>query len=670
MAADAAAVPSRPGGTVTPSSHASSVRALARTALVTCLAVWAMILAGSAVRTLAAADGGGAGGRWRLLGFTGGGAAAAADRPPRTYVVLGVDLDTEDFAALAPLTAYIWARSFRAGVTPLVLATGANLSALRPSSAYILAALAEAGARVELFPVPAAHHPVSGAQVARLLAYALPGIAPHDVLLTSDVDLWPLSRPFWERALNTAAATGAQSSGGPSLWVYNGLWTWKQIIRGGGSAGAAATPAAATGGGNPHLAMSVLGATARTWCELSLHVLTLHGGYRRRGRRRRGRGAASGGGGSAGRPVVDAGEDGVDDPGLPGWSAAVGAHLSALFSPDLHWDDDDPPTCVWRPRDGALRLRFPRAPPPAAVGGAGRARRLARQGYQGSDDMLDAAAAAAAAAGGGGGGRSLARGPGRPPAAADDTRLGAAPSDVVIVPTLGSLVGAALEAGRLSTGGASWARGMPLADFKKARGANRAWYWDQLAISAAERRMGLCPSAADVGQSAALWPRCVLNRDLRRLDRNTWEDQLAGGSGSTGSGAVGASTFTDAHVHPAWVLESPHHLLRPWRWADPQAPIGAPFFHRYMAGLAALRRAEGLRGPPVPVAEPRVPRQPPVAAAAAPAAPRSGGAPSAPLLPPAVKVRPAAPAPPAAVAVPVVPRPAAAPATGEEDGEA
>ena len=487
-------------------------------------------------------SGGGGGGQnnsggraWRFLSFVGTG-----ERQRRTYLVLGVDLDSAEFASLAPLTAYIWARAYRADVTPLVLATSTNMTSLSPAQTYILAALAEAGARVELFPVPAPHHPVTGAQVSRLLAFSLPGISPDDYLITSDVDLWPLSQRFWDRVLTTHPRRGDNR-----LWIYNGLWTWKQIVR-----------------GQDHLAMSLIGATARTWCTLALHLLSLQA------------------------------------EGSAEWRAAIAQQLSALFRPDVRWDPADPPSCIWRRKDGALRMRFP--------------------GRKQAHPSLDAAASSsnsdAAAAGSSLGGR-------RPPSPAYQRQLqpghtapifdanyrgggggdgaggiavsgGGRPPPIIVTPTLATLVGAALEAGRILTGGAVWPRNMTLSQFKKTQ--SKLWYFDQIAVSLAEKRMGLCPTVKGLGRSSALWPRCHLNRDVRRLNRASW---------SIPQGA-GPANYTDAHVHPKWVLDSPHRLLKPWGWVDPQAGLGSPFFHRYLAGLAELRRKQGLKGPPVPVRYP------------------------------------------------------------------
>ena len=137
----------------------------------------------------------------RLLQRRGTSSADDAGRAPRVYVVLGLDLDTPDYAALAPLTAYVWARAFRTPVTPLVLATARDVSRLSPARAYVLNALTEAGARVELVSGASAHHPVTAAQLARLVcahARAIP-FENMDVTLRCAVRLEPagLLQALW-----------------------------------------------------------------------------------------------------------------------------------------------------------------------------------------------------------------------------------------------------------------------------------------------------------------------------------------------------------------------------------------------------------------------------------------------------------------------------------------
>jgi hypothetical protein len=454
------------------------------------------------VRTFAGAA------HWSVLGGGGG--------SPRVYVVLGLDLDTPEYAALAPLTAYVWAHAYRTPVTPLVLATGRDVSRLSPSQTYIINALAEAGARVELVTGASAHHPVTAAQLARLVAFALPGLGPDDFLMTSDVDLWPLSRDFWEQVLAQVPRRARGDDGdGTALWVYNGLWTWKQVVKGSSS----------------HLAMSVLGASAQTWCELALRALTV-------GTDGTGRGTGS---------------DGVDANSSERWRAQVGGALSALNAPDLRWDAVEPPTCEWHRHDKALRMRFP-------------------------------------------GGSS-----GEPPLSATPPQPSPPRLPVVLAPTVHALLGALLEAGTLITG-QTWPANASVGDMKRG-GGSKLWYLDQITVSRAERAMGLCPTLADVGTSADAWPRCILNRNVRRIDRAGWPEDVAGSPAAGGSGAA-VDRFADAHLSAKWVLEAPWQLLRPWSWLDPQVDEGSPFFHRYLAGLARLRAREGLRGPAVPVRAP------------------------------------------------------------------
>ena len=469
------------------------------------------------VRTFAGAA------HWSVLGGGGG--------SPRVYVVLGLDLDTPEYAALAPLTAYVWAHAYRTPVTPLVLATGRDVARLSPSQAYIINALAEAGARVELVTGASAHHPVTAAQLARLVAFALPGLGPDDFLMTSDVDLWPLSRDFWEQVLANVPLRARGGDGEVSaLWVYNGLWTWKQIVKGSSS----------------HLAMSVLGASAQTWCELALRALTA-------GFDSTGRGTGSGS---------------VDANSSERWRAQVGGALSALKAPDLRWDTTEPPTCKWRRHDNALRMRFP---------------------------------------GSSSGGQPLSATPPQP----SPPRL-----PVVLAPTVHALLGALLEAGTLITG-QTWPANASVGDMKRG-GGSKLWYLDQVTVSRAERAMGLCPTLADVGTPADAWPRCILNRDVRRIDRAGWLEDVAGSPATGGSGAA-VDRFTDAHLSAKWVFEAPWRLLRPWSWLDPQVDGGSPFFHRYLAGLARQRAREGLRGPAVPVRAPPT-RLPAAVVVAAPVA--------------------------------------------------
>lgn len=408
---------------------------------------------------------------------------------------------------------------------------------------------------MELFSVPggAGHHPVTASQLVRLLGFALPGIGPDDYLMTADLDLWPMSPAFWDGVLARAHRRGSEDG----LWVYNGLWSWRQIVKGG-----------------DHLAVSVLGASARTWCSLTLRALSLHADSLTPAQ------AKSGGGtGASLDPLL----------GNVAWQTRVGGPLSALFAPDVRWDASNPPTCTWRRRDGALRMKFPGADAAAPTGGGASAPGAVAA-------ALRRRAAARAAAGLGETGVATSDGDTLEVAAvqqqlqlqlgnaATGAGTGVAPpaappsAPVVITPTVSTLLAALLEAGHVTTG-LVWSHNVSVADLK--RTGSKLWYWDQHAVSQAERRLGLCPTLAHLGGASESFPRCVLNRDLRRLNRDEWsvpveeveEDAVVAAQPDNAAAGAAAATqpprplrdrFTDAHAHPRWVVDSPWKLLRPW----------------------------------------------------------------------------------------------------------
>jgi hypothetical protein len=108
----------------------------------------------------------------------------------RRRVVLSATLDPV-YSFFAPLTALVWRRV--AAFEPLLLLVGHEDEWRSHASAQRV--LAEAVRYAEVVFVPrvsgASDHTL--AQVARLCAGALDGVAEDDYLLVSDVDLWPLS---------------------------------------------------------------------------------------------------------------------------------------------------------------------------------------------------------------------------------------------------------------------------------------------------------------------------------------------------------------------------------------------------------------------------------------------------------------------------------------------
>lgn len=112
--------------------------------------------------------------------------------PSKVWVTFGTDLQNLQYAANAPLSAYIWRHHMN--FQPIVFVVG---NVTLPHAKILVRAIEDAGAKVEIIEPIVNHSTATLAQIVRIAAFALPYISQNDYIITSDADIWPMSKTFW-----------------------------------------------------------------------------------------------------------------------------------------------------------------------------------------------------------------------------------------------------------------------------------------------------------------------------------------------------------------------------------------------------------------------------------------------------------------------------------------
>ena len=154
---------------------------------------------------------------------------------PQVYVVLAADFDSPtsiaNYGVLTPLTAFIWHRIFN--VTPIVmLGTREPGRITTVTEAAIARLIRRAGGRIHCISTRDSTENGSGValpsnlvgaklmtalQVSRIASIALWYLKDDDIIITSDADIWPLSKKFWYKHL-----TNLLDPLNEELFIYNG----------------------------------------------------------------------------------------------------------------------------------------------------------------------------------------------------------------------------------------------------------------------------------------------------------------------------------------------------------------------------------------------------------------------------------------------------------------
>ena len=160
--------------------------------------------------------------------------------PRRAFAAIASDAQNLRYAAFAPLTAYVWAHHLNA--TPLVA-----LHTRDGEPTHVERLIAGAVARFGGVVVPirprAGDRVPTSLQCSRLAAFQHADLQPSDFVITSDVDLWPLSPAFWRPVLRLDE---------DALFIFNG--PYYDSMRAVGS--------------SDFVALSLLGAPVRHWRRL------------------------------------------------------------------------------------------------------------------------------------------------------------------------------------------------------------------------------------------------------------------------------------------------------------------------------------------------------------------------------------------------------------------
>jgi hypothetical protein len=162
---------------------------------------------------------------------------------PRTYVVLAANLDTPDsisnYGLLAPLTSFIWNRVLNS--TPIVMLATQKPGRLTTQTEVSFARLVrQAGGRVHCISISddssscesgVALKPnlvgatlITALQVSRIASIALQYLNDDDVIVTTDADIWPMSRSFWKLQLSRSLKPDNED-----FLVYNGPFLTSQL---------------------------------------------------------------------------------------------------------------------------------------------------------------------------------------------------------------------------------------------------------------------------------------------------------------------------------------------------------------------------------------------------------------------------------------------------------
>ena len=132
------------------------------------------------------------------------------------------------YAWFLPLTAAMWQSVGKRA--PLVLLVGTE-EEWRRDRAVILDALLETGAAPVYVPAIDGWRTDAVAQLARLCAYLLPGVAPDDDLQTVDVDAWPLqSEAFAPRARDLSVMRPGEWGLIPIGYIWGRAAAWRELM--------------------------------------------------------------------------------------------------------------------------------------------------------------------------------------------------------------------------------------------------------------------------------------------------------------------------------------------------------------------------------------------------------------------------------------------------------
>lgn len=155
---------------------------------------------------------------------------------PTAYVVLAADFDspasTANYGILIPLTSFIWFNVFN--VTPIVILGTQKPGRLTTATETAFASLVRrAGGRIHcisksegddgneagasLIPELVGAALTTSLQVSRMASVALRYLKDFDAIITSDADIWPMSKTFWRNHLSKLL--NAENN---EVFVYNG----------------------------------------------------------------------------------------------------------------------------------------------------------------------------------------------------------------------------------------------------------------------------------------------------------------------------------------------------------------------------------------------------------------------------------------------------------------
>jgi len=154
--------------------------------------------------------------------------------------VFSSDSSDMQYASLAPLTTYVWVNAMGVNVVPIVFMHVRTGAKLRHLDAVLVSAIQRYGGEVHLVLPRAGDLSATTLQNIRLAAFQRAGFSPDDYVITSDADIWPLSREFWKNILE---------SNKDEMFIYNGHFYNDQRRK----------------GSSDFAALSFLGAPVRHW---------------------------------------------------------------------------------------------------------------------------------------------------------------------------------------------------------------------------------------------------------------------------------------------------------------------------------------------------------------------------------------------------------------------
>jgi len=152
---------------------------------------------------------------------------------PKHRVVFGVDQHPQ-YLGVMPITALMWMLS---GYRPLILLEGPFAEwTQRPAARWALDTARLLGAELLSVGRVAGHRPATTIQVGRVFAAAHYLVKPNDYLLTSDADMWPLSRDYFlttrktDKRVQLYYANAYGHAKYPLCYVGALAETWREIV--------------------------------------------------------------------------------------------------------------------------------------------------------------------------------------------------------------------------------------------------------------------------------------------------------------------------------------------------------------------------------------------------------------------------------------------------------